>query len=60
MRMPLKGKRSVDALPEFNHWIKQAEYIKKNMKTRPGKRIAEDRYRILQTFVAALNREMSL
>ena len=60
MRMPLKGKRSFDALPEFNDWMKHAEYIKKNMKTEPGKRIAEDRYRILHAFVAALNRELSL
>ena len=59
MRMPLTGKRSFDALPEFNKWIKQAEYIKKNMKTEPGKKIAEHRYGVLQAFVTALSGEMS-
>ena len=59
MVLPFKGKNSRDAVAEFNDWLKTAEFIKNNMKTKLGSEIAEERYKTLEMFVTALNKEMS-
>lgn len=59
MLLPLKGKQTTDAVEEFNSWLITAEFIKNNMKTEPGKKLAEERYRVLKSFVQALNKELS-
>jgi len=58
MRIPLKGKEIWDAPPEFNKWLKTAEFIKNHMKTPLGSELAKERFHTLKTFVAALNREV--
>jgi uncharacterized protein len=58
MRCPFQGKNTWDAVSEFNKWLKTAEYIKNNMKTEPGSEMAEERFRTLRMFVAALNKEV--
>ena len=58
MRIPLKGKEIWDAAPEFNKWLKTAEFIKNHMKTPRGSELAKERFHTLKTFVAALNREV--
>lgn len=58
MILPLKGKNSFDAVSEFNDWLKTAEYIKVNMKTKLGSIMAEERYQTLKMFVTALSKEV--
>ena len=58
MRIPLKGKEIWDAPPEFNKWLKTAEFIKNHLKTPLGSELAKGRFHTLKTFVAALNREV--
>jgi uncharacterized protein len=60
MILPLKGKNGWDAVAEFNEWLKTAEYLKDNMKTKLGAKMAEERYQTLKMFVVALNKEVSL
>ena len=60
MLCPLQGKNTWDAVSEFNKWLKTAEYIKDNMKTEPGSKMAEERFVTLRMFVTALNKEVSL
>ncbi len=59
MRIPLKGKEIWDAAPEFNNWLKTAEFIKDHMKTPIGSKLAKERFHTLKMFVTALNREVS-
>jgi len=58
MLLPLRGKQTSDAVAEFNSWLSTAEFIKNNMKTEPGKKLAEERYRVLKSFLQALNKEL--
>lgn len=60
MVLPFKGKNCWDAVLELNNWLQTAEYIKNNMKTELGSKMAEERYKTLKMFVTALNEEMSL
>jgi len=60
MRWSLMGKNTWDAVTEFNKWLETAEYIKDNMKTEPGSKMAEERFRTLKMFITALNKEVSL
>jgi len=59
MLLPLNGKQTTDAVKEFNSWLITAEFIKDNMKTEKGKKIAEERFMILKIFVESLNKELS-
>jgi uncharacterized protein len=60
MIMTLKGKNSFDAAIELKRWVKKAESIKDRMKTELGSKMAEERYKTLESFVAALNIELEL
>lgn len=59
MLIPLKGKKTWDAFSEFNAWLKDAEFIKNNMKTYLGAQMAAGRFKILKNFVKALGEEMA-
>ena len=58
MVLPFKGKNSFDSIHVFNRWLKSAEFIKDNMKTEPGKKMALERFKTLKFFVESLNKEM--
>jgi len=56
----LKGKNGWEAVSEFNEWLKTAEFLKDNMKTKLGAKMAAKRYQTLKIFVTALNKEVLL
>lgn len=59
MMLPFRGKTSWDAVFEFNKLLKLAEFIKNNMKTELGLKMAEERFQIVKIFVTALNNDFT-
>ena len=58
MRWTLEGKNSREAALKLNEWLETAVYIKNNMKTEPGLKMAKERFGVLERFITALNREL--
>lgn len=59
MKMALRGGTTKKALTFFQENLKRAEYLKDNMKTERGNKLASERYKFAENFVRQLEEEMS-